>query len=163
MGAAPHALLVLKDGHVGSEWFAETMARQPGTRFLFEMGPCITGSISGKMAFFSSTRHGCACTKEDCSLFRQDVASAPCFDALSRTFCRVLGGSHISVTSEAEATGPDRRGVRGAVQRGRAPPPGTRLIVTRAHPLYQCGRRRAAVRCGVRAAARSDLRSAPGD
>ena len=100
--ALPRALLVLKDGHVGSEWFAETVARQPGTRFLFEMGPCITGSLATKAAFFSSARRACACTKEDCALFRAEMATAPCLGAPSRTSCHVLGGSHISVTSELE-------------------------------------------------------------
>lgn len=101
--ALPSTLLVLKDGHVGSEWFAETLARQPGTRFIFEMGPCITSSLEGKMVFFGSSRRGCACTKEDCALFRTRTgSSAPCLDAPSRTQCRVLGGSHMSVTSERE-------------------------------------------------------------
>lgn len=94
---------MLKDGHVGSEWFAETISRQPGTKFLFEMGPCITGSLATKMAFFSSARRGCTCTKEDCALFRGDTGvRAPCLDAPSRSACRVLGGSHISMASERE-------------------------------------------------------------
>ena len=99
----PRTLLVLKDGHVGSEWFAEAVSRQPGTRFLFEMGPCITGSLPGKLAFFSQARRGCACSKEDCATFRGDITSAPCLDEPSRSSCHVLGGSHISMTSEKEA------------------------------------------------------------
>ena len=47
----PRSLVVIKDGHVGSEWFAESLQRQPSTRFIFEMGPCITGSLEGKKAF----------------------------------------------------------------------------------------------------------------
>ena len=99
----PRALLVLKDGHVGSEWFAESISRQPGTRFIFEMGPCTTGRLAGKLAFFSAERQGCACTREDCSMFRDEMSKAPCLDAPSRTACRVLGGSLISMTSEREA------------------------------------------------------------
>jgi hypothetical protein len=99
----PRALLVLKDGHVGSEWFAETVSRQPGTRFLFEMGLCITGSLEGKRAFFGRESRGCSCAKEDCVTFRSDIASAPCLDAPSRHSCRVLGGSIMTTTSEGEA------------------------------------------------------------
>jgi hypothetical protein len=97
----PRALLVLKDGHVGSEWFAETISRQPGTRFVFEMGPCIGGSIVAKRAFFGTGRHACACGKEECAAFRGGAfSSAPCLDAPSRTACRLLGGSIMSVTDE---------------------------------------------------------------
>ena len=46
----PQALVVLKDGHVGSEWFAEALQRQPSTRFIFEMGPCITGRCAARRA-----------------------------------------------------------------------------------------------------------------
>jgi hypothetical protein len=99
----PAGLLVLKDGHVGSEWFAESVSRQPGTKFLFEMGPCITGSLSSKLAFFSAHRRGCTCTKEDCAAFRGELGTkAPCMDAPSASACRVLGGSHMSMASERE-------------------------------------------------------------
>jgi hypothetical protein len=97
----PRALLVLKDGHVGSEWFAEAVSRQPATRFIFEMGPCITGSLAGKRAFLQDKR-GCACTKEDCTLFRRDGDRAPCLDQPSARKCKILGGSHLSMTSEKE-------------------------------------------------------------
>ena len=100
---APVGLMVLKDGHVGSEWFAESVSRQPGTKFLFEMGPCITGSIESKLAFFASTRRGCTCTREDCSVFRGALGTkAPCLDAPSASACKVLGGSHMSMASEKE-------------------------------------------------------------
>ena len=101
--ALPHALLVLKDGHVGSEWFAEALARQPGTRFVFEMGPCLSNSLASKMAFFGPARRACACTKEDCVAFRSNLGSkAPCLDLPSRGHCRVIGGSLMSITSELE-------------------------------------------------------------
>ena len=92
---------MLKDGHVGSEWFAEAIARQPGTRFIFEMGPCITGSLAGKRAFVTEKR-GCACSKEDCSLFKKSVHRAPCLDEPSARSCSVLGGSHLSMASTKE-------------------------------------------------------------
>ena len=102
--AIPHSLLVLKDGHVGSEWFSESIARQPGTRFLFEMGACITNSLEGKRAFFGANRRGCACSKSDCAMFRTDAGiRAPCLDAPSRHQCHVLGGSLMSMASEREA------------------------------------------------------------
>ena len=96
---APPSLLVLKDGHVGSEWFAEMLGRQPGTRFVFEMGACIGGSRAAKDAFFGPRRRACACGKEDCSAFRGEAfRSAPCLEAPSRATCRLLGGSVMSVT-----------------------------------------------------------------
>ena len=99
----PRSLLVLKDGHVGSEWFAETITRQPGTKFLFEMGSCTVGSLAGKRAFYGPERHACACSKDDCAAFRGDrFASAPCLGAPSRTTCRVLGGSHMTMGAESE-------------------------------------------------------------
>jgi hypothetical protein len=97
----PVALMVLKDGHVGSEWFSEAISRQPRTRFIFEMGPCITGSMDGKRAFMTNKR-GCSCTKEDCVLFRGEIGRAPCLSSPSRQSCRLLGSSHISMTSAKE-------------------------------------------------------------
>ena len=98
----PHALIVLKDGHVGSEWFADLLARQPGTRFIFEAGPCVTRSLATKIAFVVE-RRGCACTKEDCSDYKKFFADAPCLDEPSARSCRLLGHSHISVTTKGEA------------------------------------------------------------
>mgnify|MGYP001973441987 CR=1 FL=1 len=100
--AGPHALIVLKDGHVGSEWFADLLARQPGTRFIFEAGPCVTRSLKTKIAFVVE-RRGCACTKEDCSDYKKFFADAPCLDEPSARSCRLLGHSHISVTTKGEA------------------------------------------------------------
>lgn len=97
----PRSLVVLKDGHVGSEWFAEAMQRQPATRFIFEMGPCITGSLPGKLAFVTEKR-GCACSKEDCQLFKRDIQQAPCLDSPHARACNVLGGSHMSVAADSE-------------------------------------------------------------
>ena len=97
----PRSLVVIKDGHVGSEWFAESLQRQPSTRFIFEMGPCITGSLEGKKAFVAEKR-GCACSKEDCQLFKRDIHQAPCLDSPHAQSCTVLGGSHMSVAADNE-------------------------------------------------------------
>ena len=99
--ASPVALVVLKDGHVGSEWFAEVLSRQPSTRFIFEMGACITGSLSSKIAYVAE-RRGCACAKEDCQAFKKDFEHAPCLDSPSARSCTVLGGSHLSFGSDSE-------------------------------------------------------------
>ena len=99
--ASPVALVMLKDGHVGSEWFAEVLSRQPSTRFIFEMGACITGSLSSKIAYVAE-RRGCACAKEDCQAFKKDFEHAPCLDSPSARSCTVLGGSHLSFGSDSE-------------------------------------------------------------
>ncbi|KAL1514724.1 hypothetical protein AB1Y20_003811 [Prymnesium parvum] len=95
------ALLVLKDGHVGSEWFAEAIARQPGVSFIFEMGACITGNLAGKRLFLQEKR-GCGCSKEDCSSYRRHIHHAPCVHQPNSSTCAVLGSSHISITSPTE-------------------------------------------------------------
>ena len=60
-------------------------------------------SLAGKRAFYGPERHACACSKDDCAAFRGDrFASAPCLGAPSRTTCRVLGGSHMTMGAESE-------------------------------------------------------------
>ena len=99
----PRGILVLKDGHVGSEWFAETISKQPGVRFVFEMGACITSSVAAKNAFFGADRRACACGREECATFRGGTfSSAPCLDAPSRRACRLLGGSIMTVTDNEQ-------------------------------------------------------------
>ena len=97
----PHSLLVLKDGHVGSEWFAEELSRQPATRFVFEMGSCTTGSMESKQAYMIEKR-GCSCNKDNCKKFRLNFHSAPCFDQPSASTCRLVGASYLSVASPHE-------------------------------------------------------------
>ena len=121
--AGPHALIVLKDGHVGSEWFADLLARQPGTRFIFEAGPCVTRSLATKIAFVVE-RRGCACTKEDCSDYKKFFADAPCLDEPSARSCRLLGHSHISVTTKGA---PSRRARR---RKGRSVTPDIGATIT---------------------------------
>ena len=101
----PSSLLILKDGHVGSEWLTEVLSRQPGTHFLNEIGVCMGGSLASKAAFFGESRRACACGKEECAQFKGDSfgTAAPCLDAPSRQSCRLLGGSVMSVT-DAEAS-----------------------------------------------------------
>mgnify|MGYP006093058789 CR=1 FL=1 len=95
----PASLLILKDGHVGSEWLTEMLTRQPGTHFLNEIGMCMGGSLASKRAFFGSARRACACGKDECAQFKGNTfGSAPCLSAPSRQVCRVLGGSIMSVT-----------------------------------------------------------------
>lgn len=97
LGQSVKALMVLKDGHVGSEWLAEVISRQPGTRFIFEMGSCITGNLIGKQIFVQEKR-GCACSKTNCSNYRTQIDRAPCVNSPVSRSCALLGGSYLSVT-----------------------------------------------------------------